>query len=271
MPTAADLLFPPIGRATIGRWRLGMMAGIVTWSLVVAGCGSKAPPASVPAATQGSSSDTSSSRSSASGGATAAPEQPGPVELQPESTGGFSPARLKPVENPQVIINTSVGSIRIELDQQKAPQTVANFLTNYVDRKAYDGTIVHYVDPTYMVALGGFDTSYKPIATRSPVLNEADNGLKNVTGTVTMARLPDYVHSATSQFFINVADNSNLDYEPNDKGTVNGYCVFGRVVEGMEVVRKIANSATRDRQDFPKTPDPPIVVRSIRRVASPAD
>ena len=190
-----------------------------------------------------------------------------PVELQPDAAANASPADLKakPVQ-PEVEISTSLGVIRLRLFPEKAPRTVDNFLENYVERQAYDKTIVHFVDPTFMVAMGGFDTSYRPIETRPPILNEADNGLKNTAGTVAMARMPDYVHSATSQFFINVVDNPSLDYREEKDGSVNGYCVFGKVVSGMDVVKKIAQVATEDRDGFPSTPKEPIVVQSVRRV-----
>ena len=252
------------GHDTIGRrfsaTRLLMLASGL---LLAAGCGGESvPPASVPGTPGAAGSETQETP--------AVPERRDPVALKPEHAEARSPARLPSVRNPQVVIETTLGSIRVELDEQRAPQTVHNFLTNYVDRKAYDGTIVHYVDPGYMIAFGGFDESYHPIETRSPVLNEADNGLKNVAGTIAMARLPDYVHSATSQFFINVVDNPKLDYQETEEGGVNGYCVFGRVVEGMDVVRRIAASKTGTRKGFPQTPDPPIVVRSIRRVVTPS-
>lgn len=198
---------------------------------------------------------------------TATPANDSPVELEPDAAATQSPADLRAkAPDPEVEITTSLGVIRLRLFPKKAPRTVDNFLENYVERQAYDQTIVHYVDPTFMVAMGGFDAKYQPISTRPPILNEADNGLKNVSGTVAMARLPDYVHSATSQFFINVVDNPSLDYPKQDDGAVNGYCVFGKVISGMDVVEKIASVATVDRDDFPQTPKQPIIVESIRRV-----
>jgi peptidyl-prolyl cis-trans isomerase B (cyclophilin B) len=134
-----------------------------------------------------------------------------------------------------------MGAIIIELDPERAPATVKNFL-QYVKDGHYDGTIFHRVIPKFMIQAGGFTPEFKEKPTRPPVRNEADNGLKNTTGTVAMARRSD-PHSATAQFFINVSDNPFLDFRyPTQQGY--GYCVFGRVVEGMDVVRRIAGVAT---------------------------
>ena len=153
--------------------------------------------------------------------------------------------------NPVVELSTSLGPIRIELYPDKAPKTVANFL-QYVQDRFYDGTIFHRVIPGFMIQGGGFTPDMEQKKTRDPIPNEAQNGLKNRVGTVAMARTPN-PHSATSQFFINVADNAFLDFTgPTQQGW--GYCVFGRVVEGMEVVDKIKAVPTGRRgfhQDVP--------------------
>jgi peptidyl-prolyl cis-trans isomerase A (cyclophilin A)/peptidyl-prolyl cis-trans isomerase B (cyclophilin B) len=142
---------------------------------------------------------------------------------------------------PQVELKTSMGSIVIELFLDKAPATVENFL-RYVKDGHYDGTVFHRVIPKFMVQGGGFTPEFGQKPTRKPVRNEADNGLKNTVGTVAMARTPD-PHSATAQFFINLADNDFLDFRyPTQDGY--GYCVFGRVVKGMNVVERIARVAT---------------------------
>jgi cyclophilin family peptidyl-prolyl cis-trans isomerase len=157
--------------------------------------------------------------------------------------------------NPQVELKTSMGTIVIELLPERAPRTVENFL-QYVKDGFYEGTVFHRVIPRFMVQGGGFTQDLRQKPTRAPVRNEADNGLKNVTGTVAMARTPD-PHSATAQFFINVADNEFLNYTAaTPQGW--GYTVFGRVVKGMDVVGRIAAAATgpgpAPHQDVPLKP-----------------
>lgn len=145
--------------------------------------------------------------------------------------------QAKPNPNPRVLLETSKGNIVLELYADKAPKTVDNFLA-YVKSGHYNGTIFHRVINNFMVQGGGFDTAGKQKATRPPVQNEADNGLKNETGTVAMARTPD-PHSASAQFFINLKDNTFLNHTAKtNEGW--GYTVFGKVVEGMDVVNSIA-------------------------------
>jgi len=151
--------------------------------------------------------------------------------------------------NPQVELKTNKGAIVIELYPDKAPATVENFL-RYVKAGFYDGTIFHRVIPGFMIQGGGYTPTYERKETDKPVKNEADNGLKNGTGTVAMARTND-PHSATSQFFINVADNGFLDFSsPTTRGY--GYTVFGKVVKGMEVVNQIATAPTGSAGPFGK-------------------
>jgi peptidyl-prolyl cis-trans isomerase B (cyclophilin B) len=148
-------------------------------------------------------------------------------------------------------LTTSHGDILIELDADKAPITCANF-EQYVRDGHYDGTLFHRVIDGFMIQGGGMNQDFIPKPTRDPIQNEASNGLKNETGTIAMARTMD-PHSATAQFFINVANNGFLDY-PGQDGW--GYCVFGRVVEGMETVNAIKAVDTGSRhghQDVPKT------------------
>ena len=138
---------------------------------------------------------------------------------------------------PNVVIETDQGNIEIELDEAKAPKSVANFL-QYVDSKHYDGTIFHRVIKGFMAQGGGYDSSYEKRPVREPVQNEADNGLRNDRGTIAMARTND-PHSATAQFFINLKDNGFLNHTgKNPQGW--GYTVFGKVIEGMDTVDKIA-------------------------------
>jgi len=154
---------------------------------------------------------------------------------------------------PRVMFETSMGNIVVELDAKAAPKTVENFL-QYVRDKHYDGTIFHRVIPGFMAQGGGFDVSYTQKPTRAPVENEAANGLKNTRGTLAMART-SAPHSASSQFFINTVDNAFLDYKsPTPQGY--GYTVFGRVIEGMDIVEKIEKTPTGSggpfRSDVPK-------------------
>jgi peptidyl-prolyl cis-trans isomerase B (cyclophilin B) len=147
-------------------------------------------------------------------------------------------------------LTTNYGDILIELDADKAPITCANF-EEYVRDGHYDGTLFHRVIDGFMIQGGGMDTDFIPKPTRAPIENEAKNGLKNLKGTIAMARTMD-PHSASSQFFINVSDNGFLDH-PGQDGW--GYCVFGRVVEGAEVVSSIKGVSTGSRhghQDVPK-------------------
>src|SRR5262245_4607764 len=143
--------------------------------------------------------------------------------------------------DPQVELKTNAGSIVIELYPDKAPKTVENFL-RYAKDGFYDGTIFHRVIPGFMIQGGGFTPEFKEKPTRGPIRNEADNDLKNTVGTLAMARTSD-PHSATAQFFINVVDNAMLDFRfPTQEGY--GYCVFGKVVKGMDVVNRIVKVAT---------------------------
>ena len=171
----------------------------------------------------------------------------------------FTPGFAQDAKNPRVAIDTSLGKITVELDAEKAPMTVKNFL-QYVDDKHYDGTVFHRVIADFMIQGGGFESGMKEKKTREPIKNEAGNGLKNERGTIAMARtsVPD---SATSQFFINVKYNDFLD-RANAKDGV-GYAVFGKVVDGLDVVDKIRRVETA-RGDVP-TKD--VVIRSVRRVS----
>ena len=164
--------------------------------------------------------------------------------------------------NPEVVIETWEGNIVVELFADKAPETVKNFLA-YVDANFYDGTIFHRVIPNFMIQGGGFKPGMKEKSTRAPIKNEADNGLKNLRGTIAMARTSD-PHSATSQFFINVVDNDYLNHqEKNLQGW--GYTVFGRVTKGMDVVDAISAVKTTTLGAFQDVPAEPVVILKIRR------
>lgn len=165
------------------------------------------------------------------------------------------------MQNNKVELKTNMGNIIIELDAEKAPITVANFL-KYVNSGFYDGVIFHRVIANFMIQGGGFTKDMQRKPTNPPIKNEADNGLKNLRGTISMARtsIPD---SATSQFFINHRDNTNLDYSPGNPG----YAVFGKVVEGMETVDKIAAVKTGITAGMRDVPVEPVIIESARVVS----
>ena len=170
-------------------------------------------------------------------------------------------------ENPTVVLHTSLGEIEIQLDAKKAPETVSNFLA-YVRSGFYNGAIFHRVIPGFMVQGGGFDPDMNKKEPNEPITNEADNGLKNVSGSIAMART-SAPHSATSQFFINVADNDNLDHTKKS-GRGWGYAVFGQVTKGMEVVKKIESVPTVTRRPYRNVPRETVVISKveIRKPAS---
>jgi len=178
--------------------------------------------------------------------------------------------------NPVVIMKTSMGTIKIELFETEAPITVKNFLS-YVDEKYFDNTVYHRVMKKFMNQGGGFEASnpIKQKATKPPIVNESTNGLKNDRGTISMARMPD-PNSATTQFFINVVDNLSL----NRSGGNAGYAVFGKVVEGLDVVDKINGVPTHEAKaiarsgdkelevTFQDVPVTAVVVESVRRAGA---
>ena len=156
-----------------------------------------------------------------------------------------------------VILKTSLGDIKIELNPEKAPTTCANF-ENYVRSGFYDGTIFHRVISGFMIQGGGFTQKMEQKSTSAPIKNEADNGLKNEEGTIAMARTPD-PHSATAQFFINTVNNSFLNFR--SKTTDGwGYAVFGKVVEGMDVVKKIEWVSTHSVSFYDDVPVSAVVI-----------
>lgn len=163
------------------------------------------------------------------------------------------------VAAPRVALETSDGTIVLELAATKAPRTVENFLA-YVASGHYDGTVFHRVIPTFMIQGGGFTADMKEKPTRSAITLESQNGLKNERGSVAMARRGD-PNSATAQFFINVVDNPRLDH-PSFDG--HGYAVFGKVVEGMDVVDRIRTTPTATRGPHQHVPVTPVIIKSAR-------
>jgi cyclophilin family peptidyl-prolyl cis-trans isomerase len=164
--------------------------------------------------------------------------------------------------NPVVVVETNMGTIKIELFEDKAPTTVKNFLA-YTKDKHYDGLIFHRVISDFMIQGGGFEPGMKERKTKEAIKNESDNGLSNLRGTIAMARTSE-PNSATSQFFINVKDNKFLDRAmARDKV---GYCVFGRVTEGMEVVDKIKEVKTGTKMGHESVPEEDVVIKSVKVV-----
>ncbi len=166
-------------------------------------------------------------------------------------------------ENTKVLMKTNIGDIELELYADSAPLTVQNFL-RYVDEGFYNGTIFHRVINSFMIQGGGFTRDLLQKNTHPPIRNEAKNGLKNLRGTIAMART-QAPHSATSQFFINHVDNTKLDY-PSFDGW--GYTVFGKVTKGMKTVDKIADVYTIIRMGMQNVPEKPVVIESITRIAA---
>lgn len=165
--------------------------------------------------------------------------------------------------HPQVLMETNYGTILIELYPEKAPKTVENFLA-YVHEGFYDGTIFHRVIADFMVQGGGFTPDMGKKITRAPIQNEADNGLRNQIGTVAMARTND-PHSATAQFFINVAQNSFLDFREKTPRAY-GYAVFGKVIQGMKTVNQIRNVRTGFKNGYGDVPLEPVIIEKVRQI-----
>ncbi|MCK5681519.1 peptidyl-prolyl cis-trans isomerase [bacterium] len=165
-------------------------------------------------------------------------------------------------DNPKVVFETNMGTMVLELYPDKAPITVKNFL-DYVDAGFYDGTIFHRVIPGFVIQGGGFDDKMEKKDNRSPIKNEADNGLRNLRATLSMARTQQ-INSATSQFFINLKNNSNLDHSDGNFG----YAVFAKVVKGISTIDKIAGVKTTTKGHYRDVPAEPITIISAKREES---
>lgn len=184
-------------------------------------------------------------------------EEVKPAEKAPEPIPVEEP-KIEERNTVMILMKTSKGDIKLELDAEKAPKTVANFLA-YAESGHYNGTIFHRVMDGFMVQGGGFDADMNQKNAPNNVENEANNGLKNEIGTVAMARTPD-PHSASAQFFINVGDNAFLNY-PGQDGW--GYCVFGKVVEGMDVVNEIKAVKTGNSGHHQNVPVEPVIITEV--------
>ena len=178
---------------------------------------------------------------------------------------GFSGVVAAQSANPKVLMKTSKGDITLELLPDKAPLTVKNFLA-YVDAKFYDGTIFHRVIETFMIQGGGMTADLREKESRAPIKNEAGNRLSNIRGTIAMARTPE-VDSATCQFFINTVNDPGLDHQNN---TVDGfgYCVFSRVIVGLDVVDAIARVPTTIKKGMEDVPRETVTILSVRRLTT---
>jgi cyclophilin family peptidyl-prolyl cis-trans isomerase len=212
--------------------------------LGVTGCGGDAQDTAGPAAIDGSD-ETKGRRAADSGGS------------------GSDPSGTD-LLHPTVVIDTSLGSMTVRLDAEKAPLTVQNF-RSYVDSGHYDQTIVHQVIKDYpKVVLGGaFTPEGSEKTARTPIYNEAHNGLKNRRGTIAMARQADAIHSATCYFFLNLTDNEVLDHQDRTLEGY-GYCVFGEITEGIEVADKIGEVDVEDTEQFERIPVETVMIRSMR-------
>lgn len=164
-------------------------------------------------------------------------------------------------ENPTVILHTNFGIIELELFADKAPKSVENFIA-YVKSGHYDNTLFHRVIPNFMIQGGGFDLDFQQKRTNEPVVNEADNGLSNIRGTLAMARTTS-PHSATAQFFINVQDNTFLDHQGTYSGQAWGYAVFGQVSQGMDVVEAIRQIPTGPKPGHQDVPVDPVIIERV--------
>lgn len=169
---------------------------------------------------------------------------------------------LTETQFPVVVIETNLGTLRVQLDLEKAPITGKNFLW-YARNEHYDGTIFHQVMPDYMALGGGYSTEFEEKPTQFWIRNEAYNGLKNLKGTIAMARRPDQADSSTCQFFFNLVDNPHLDHKSRTNAAEYGYCVFGKVIEGQEVLESINRVSVADRGTFRSVPQSVVVIQRV--------
>jgi len=218
------------------RWNLVVLSAAV--ALGLAGCGSG-----------------DATTASIAGESETSPESSKPKAEEPE----WDP------NHPIVEVQTTEGKIVLKLDNVHAPGTVYNFI-EHAKNGHYEQTVFHYVDPESMMIGGGYtvDQNEKPGASRT-IRNEAHNGLKNTRGTIAMLRQPELIDSARCQFFINLVDNPALDHQ-SDSPEEYGYCVFGKVIEGMDVVDRIASAKTTDAGAFVNWPESPVAIESVRQV-----
>jgi len=227
------------------RWNL-----IVAVAIVFPGCGRKT--AELPAVSEGTAASTQ-------------PQVVTDAAVTPASATRVAQSRPKPID-PMVVLHTTLGDITLQLFAEKAPRTVENFLNNYAQKGFYDQTIFHHHEPGVMLIGGGYTAELERKPARSPIYNESRNGISNRRGTIAMIREPETPHSATSEFFVNLADNEDFDFKQTDEEDVPGYCVFGEVKQGMDVVDRIAQLTTVEKGDFTKVPSPAVSIVSVQRL-----
>jgi peptidyl-prolyl cis-trans isomerase A (cyclophilin A) len=232
---------------------LGLALGSLVLAALLAGCGGSAAPSNA------------ASAAGESGSPSEAAATVTPTAVSTPRTPKAAPQPPPPVD-PVVVVKTSAGDIQIELFASQAPQTVDNFLRNYVERGFYSGTVIHHADPDSMIIAGGFEADRTPKETRAAIFNESQNGLRNTKGMVAMIRDPSHAHSATSQFFINTADNAAFDFESDETDEAWGYCVFGRVIAGMDVVEQIAQAEVDAHDEFVRFPRQAIVIEEVEKL-----
>jgi cyclophilin family peptidyl-prolyl cis-trans isomerase len=242
--------------------RFLFLSTVVLGLLIAAGCGGSPPPEEKTAP--------ETKAEPAPPPAEQAPAE-APVEKEeaapaPEKKAEPQAKKAAPAGNPIVVMETSKGTMKIELYADKAPETVANFL-RYVDDGFYNGTIFHRVIKSFMIQGGGMTADMNEKATRAPIKNESANGLTNLRGTLAMARTAE-PHSASSQFFINHKDNGFLNRDQARDGW--GYCVFGKVIDGLDVVDAIAEVPTGNNGGNSNVPIEPVVIKSVRRASASA-
>lgn len=245
-------------------WGVWFLLAVSFAGTMFVGCGpssdSEKPAASIPATGK---EQTRSSQHESSDLATVR------VDLEARRQGELEQRRRQ--LHPKVVIRTNMGEIPVVLNREEAPQTVDNFL-DHAKRGFYDQTLFHQVFQGYAIIGGLMDTDFEPKNSLGTVRNEARNGLRNRRGTIAMLRDPAVIDSATTQFFINLNDNPELDYQgwdpddPNADPADYGYCVFGEVTpEGMEVVDRIAQVRVHDTDEFPSVPEEPVIIESIQQ------
>jgi cyclophilin family peptidyl-prolyl cis-trans isomerase len=228
--------------------RLGLdgAAAILLGAVLFSGCGYRETTSPPPA------------RIAADGGEPVLQEQ----HVTAVSQGLDSAVRNDDPLHPMVAIETSMGKITVQLDAENAPRTVRNFL-DYANSGHFDETIFHYVRPDEMIIGGGFTANLEEKSTTEPIRNEAHNGLKNTRGTIAMSRDFESIDSARCQFFINLVDNPALDHRQRSPEEY-GYCVFGRVVAGLDVAERIAKTPAHDKGEFVSTPVAAVIIRSVQ-------
>jgi cyclophilin family peptidyl-prolyl cis-trans isomerase len=243
-------------------WFRAAAAVSLTSCLLFAGCGGNEA-ASTASNEEGSPEITEAATSS--GAVAKNASTPASTINYANQTSIYGSAEAVPITNPIVVLHTSAGDIQIELLMEQAPQTVGNFLDNYARQGAYENTIFHYVDPKGFILGGGYTEDLAKKPTRGGINNESSNGLSHERGTVAMSRDEKDPHSATCEFFINVVDNTGLNYQ-GPAADQRGYCVFGRVTQGMEVVDKIATAAVTAKDGFDFLPTEAVVIQSVEEV-----